>query len=379
MGFVHTYAPDAWALAGAAQQTGLGRLAQRKSDRDRQIEQADREFALRRDQVAFNQQLAEAQFAADQLQRQRSAAAANRELQSRLAQQQQQYQATLQGNLLNQQTELAKYGMQLDAQQAQNQSAWAGNSVAAMEKQINADMAAIMKEKLDPEGQRLLGEMSSSLRAIRAQRPNLFPEEYAGLLSSWYEKLGEHGLENRIIKPPTGPEMWQQNVVDLGGGRFVYVNPNTGEARPIDPPKPEKPEKPEKPDLPPIPSYESIRKQAHAEVLSELPSGEDGKQKIPPDFLQRVDQRAAAIAAHARAMRDTYGGQAQGGLPGGEGNFPADLPPNGVLVSPKDQAVYIDDASADPQQVQELIAAASRGARFIMRNVDGSVTEFVKP
>lgn len=229
-------------------------------------------------------------------------------------------------------------------------------------------------KEFTPVGQKLHNDLMGELMGIRAQQGQLRPGQYNDLLRQWKQKYDQSGLDSHIVQPPAPEDVFKGNtyrdpetgtlyrITNRNGERGIEpveernnvdayakayremedqiiavrtktaaIDPKTGRAVPIEPPKPEEVQDQmiafgySFPQLsgrrqPPGAEAEGGAAPATAPVAPQPPTPQ------PPPPAPNTDAMAQAVEQAVQAVRD----EANGGAPAAS---PEDRRRNGEIVA----------------------------------------------
>jgi hypothetical protein len=314
------------AIGNLAIQGGLAEYAKTQQDRKFRADAAQFEAAQRAAQQASQQA-----FAAQQAERAREAAA---------AQNWQNFQQNAflraQGNAQNAWNQQAQFDRQrmaqgaVDMRQAERQKfAWQAGGAEDTERDLMRQLSEIGKQRLTPAGRTKYTKLMQSFNAMRANRTKLNPpmDKYGEMLETFANDLAGSGLESDIqpmpkplVEPlatpdgkPTGAytitepnghsQVWEQKaketpldlstpekiqdhlkttIQDLPGVGKVWVNPKTGEPKPVK-------------DAKEVDPYEQLKKrfevqQKAADLISKMRSADDEGGITPEQIRSAIEE-----------------------------------------------------------------------------------------
>jgi hypothetical protein len=130
--------------------------------------------------------------------------------QQQFALQDQQQQAALFGDVLNQQ-------QALEMQDHQAQLQWGMKSGVSLDQEASETLKAAKQMQLAPEGQVVLGQLAGKLRKINQGRSHLRPDAYAYAVGKWMEDFEAAGLDAYEVKEPTPEETVQRQILTMQG------------------------------------------------------------------------------------------------------------------------------------------------------------------
>lgn len=206
------------ALGGLATDIGQGQAATRNAAEDEQRARFLMQFRESQRQNDINAGL---RINAQQIeQRQFNQGLAMQDARQRALLEQNAYDRQAQLEAVQMREEYDLFGQQ-QAQQAQYQQA----SAKSIDEQVFETQKAAQQMKLNPEGQRILNEMTGKLRAVRQMRGMARPEQYNGLLSQWLGDFEQSNLAAYEQREPTAHEKVYDSLVPLQGQQVVPGQP----------------------------------------------------------------------------------------------------------------------------------------------------------
>lgn len=138
--------------------------------------------------------------------------------QQQFALQDQQQQAALFGDVLNQQ-------QALEMQDHQAQLQWGMQSGVSLDQEASETLKAAKQMQLAPEGQVVLGQLAGKLRKINQGRSHLRPDAYAYAVGKWMEDFEAAGLDAYEVKEPTPEEQLFSGFVAADGQQVAPGQP----------------------------------------------------------------------------------------------------------------------------------------------------------